>query len=151
MEFGRLHYRQLELEKVQALKRVAGDYNKTFYLSLDAKTEIQWWIDNIDSQIRHIEHGKITFVLTTNASNQGWGAVFDALPSEGAQQCTGGRWTLEEKLEHINVLQLKVGFLGLQSFCSNLSNAYIKMYLDIRHLLYRIFEPPGQHAPSVMR
>ena len=151
VEFGRLHYRQLELEKVQALKRVAADYNKTFYLSLDAKTKIQWWIDNIDSQIRHIEHGKITFILTTNASNQGWGAVFDALPSEGAQQCTGGRWTLEEKLEHINGLELKAGFLGLQSFCSNLSNAHIKMYLDIRHLLCRIFEPPGQHAPSVLR
>ena len=117
VEFGRLHY-------------IAGDYNKTFYLSMDAKTKIQWWIDNIDSQICHIEHGKITFVLTTNASNQGWGAVFDALPSEGAQQCTGGRWTLEEKLEHINRLELKAGFLGLQSFCSNLSNVHIKMYLD---------------------
>ena len=118
-------------EKLQIpFKRVAGDYNKTFYLSLDAKTTIQWWIDNIDSQIRHIEHGKITFILTTNASNQGWGAVFDALPSEGAQQCTGGRWTLEEKLEHINGLELKAGFLGLQSFCSNLSNVHIKMYLD---------------------
>ena len=77
--------------------------------------------------------------------------MFDALPSEGAQQCTGGRWTLEEKLEHINGLQLKAGFLGLQSFCSNLSNAHIKIYLDIIHLLYRIFEPPGQHAPSVLR
>ena len=32
VEFGRLHYRQLELEKVQALKRVVGHYNKTFYL-----------------------------------------------------------------------------------------------------------------------
>ena len=88
------------------MKRVAGDYDQTFYLSGDAKTEIQWWIDNINSQIRHIEHGKITFVLTTDASNQGWGAVFDALPSEGAQQCTGGRWTLEETIEHINGLEL---------------------------------------------
>ena len=41
-----------------------------------------------------------------------------------------GRWTLEEKLEHINGLELKAGFLGLQSFCSNLSNVHIKMYLD---------------------
>ena len=130
VEFGRLHYRQLESEKVQALKRVAGDYDKTFYLSEDAKTEIQWWIDNINSQIRHIEHGKISFLLTTDASNQGWGAVFDAVPSEGAQQCTGGRWTLEEKLQHINGLELKAGFLGLQSLCSNLSNVHIKMYLD---------------------
>ena len=94
VEFGRLHYRQLELEKVQALKRVAGDYDKTFYLSGDAKTEIQWWVENINLQIRHIEHGKITFILTTDVSNQGWGAVFDALPSEGAQQCTAvdGHW-----------------------------------------------------------
>ena len=120
--------------------------------------------------------GKLLLILNTDASNQGWGAVFDALPSEGGQQCTGGRWTLEEKLEHINGLELKAGFLGLQSFCSNRSNVHIRMYLDntcsvaylnhqggmrsvycdklahsIWELFRRIFEPPGRHSVSVLR
>ena len=56
----------------------------------------------------------MTFILNTDASQQGWGAVFDTLPSEGAQQSAEGRWTLEEKLEHINGLELKANFLGLQ-------------------------------------
>ena len=146
VEFGRLHYRHLESEKVQALKRVAGNYDKTFYLSGDAKTEIQWWIDNVDSQIRHIEHGKFAYILTTDASNFGWGAVFEALPSEGAQQSTGGRWTLEEKLEHINGLELKAGLLGLQSFCSNLSNVHIKIFFDNTCAVAYLNHQGGMHS-----
>ena len=146
VEFGRLHNRHLESEKVQALKRVAGNYDKTFYLSGDAKTEIQWWIDNVDSQIRHIEHGKFAYILTTDASNLGWGAVFEALPSEGAQQSTGGRWTLEEKLEHINGLELKAGLLGLQSFCSNLSNVHIKIFFDNTCAVAYLNHQGGMHS-----
>ena len=73
VEFGHLHYRQLELEKVLALKRVAGDYEKHLFLSERAKAEIQWWIVNVNSELRHIEHGKMLFTLSTDASTEGWG------------------------------------------------------------------------------
>ena len=121
VEFGHLHYRQLELEKVLALKRVAGDYEKQFFLSERAKAEIQWWIVNVNSELPHIEHGKMLFTLTTDASTEGWGAVFESI-LDGDPQSTGGRWTLEEKKAHINKLELKAGMLGLQTFCSGIYN-----------------------------
>ena len=107
VEFGRLHYRHLELNKVQALKVAAGDFDKPIVLTDEAKTEIQWWIDHVMSEIRHIDHGPFKYSLTTDASLEGWGAVFESLPVNGDQQSSGGRWTIEEKLDHINVLELK--------------------------------------------
>ena len=129
VEFGHLHYRQLELEKVLALKRVAGDYEKKCFLSERAKAEIQWWSVNVNSELRHIEHGKMLFTLTTDASTEGWGAVFESI-LEGDPQSTGGRWTLEEIKAHINKLELKAGMLGLQTFCSGIYNVHVKIYLD---------------------
>ena len=41
VEFGRLHYRQLELDKVNALKFAAGNFDAAVILSQPAKLEIQ--------------------------------------------------------------------------------------------------------------
>ena len=145
VEFGHLHYRQLELEKVLALKRVAGDYEKKNFLSERAKAEIQWWIVNVNSELRHIEHGKMLFTLTTDASTEGWGAVFESI-LEGDPQSTGGRWTLEEKKAHINKLELKAGMLGLQTFCSGIYNVHVKIYLDNTTAVAYINHMGGSHA-----
>ena len=130
VEFGHLHYRLLEYEKVEALKRVGGDYDKTFFLSDAAKLQIQWWIDFVATESRNIEHGKIAYILTTDASEDGWGAVFADLRCADDQQCTGGRWSPDEGNKHINVLELKAVFLGLKSFCANLSAEHIHILVD---------------------
>ena len=145
VEFGHLHYRQLELEKVLALKRVAGDYEKHFFLSERAKAEIQWWIVNVNSELRHIEHGKMLLTLTTDASTEGWGAVFESI-LEGDPQSTGGRWTLEETKAHINKLELKAGMLGLQTFCSSIYNVHVKIYLDNTTAVAYINHMGGSHS-----
>ena len=46
-KYGPLHYRALELCKINALKRAHGDYTSTMSLSPQAKQELVWWIDNI--------------------------------------------------------------------------------------------------------
>ena len=145
VEFGHLHYRQLELEKVLALKRVAGDYEKHFFLSERAKAEIQWWIVNVNSELRHIEHGKMLFTLTTDASTEVWGAVFESI-LDGDPQSTGGRWTLEEKKAHINKLELKAGMLGLQTFCSGIYKVHVKIYLDNTTAVAYINHMGGSHS-----
>ena len=130
VEFGRLHYRHLELNKVQALKGAAGDFDASIVLTDEAKTEIHWWIDHVMSEIRHVDHGPFVYSLTTDASEEGWGAVFESLPVNGDQQSSGGRWTIEEKLDHINVLELKAGLLGLQTFCANVYSCHVKLNMD---------------------
>ena len=41
VEFGRLHYRFIELDKVQALKVALGDFDKSVVLSEDARSDVK--------------------------------------------------------------------------------------------------------------
>ena len=40
-------YRTLENEKIDALKRNLGDFDARMELSASAKSDLQWWVDNI--------------------------------------------------------------------------------------------------------
>ena len=42
----------------------------------------------------------------------------------------GGRWNEYEKLDHINVLEMKAGLFGLRSFSEALSNTHVKLNMD---------------------
>ena len=61
--------------------------------------------------------------LTTDASMDGWGAVFGT-------RSTGGLWTAQEAKHHINCLELLAVFLGLQAFCHSLHNTHIRLMID---------------------
>ena len=51
-------------------------------LSQMAKTELTWWIENIDMESRPIMFGNPDITITTDASNLGWGAVVMGLKLE---------------------------------------------------------------------
>ena len=61
--------------------------------------------------------------LTTDASNEGWGAVY-------GNQSTGGFWSSAEKNHHINYLELLAAFLGLKAFCSSHRDMHISLKMD---------------------
>ena len=46
------------------------------------------------------------------------------------QQTIGGVWNHEEATLHINWLELKAAFLGLQAFARNLSNVHVHLLMD---------------------
>ena len=89
---------------------------------MTARNEILWWVENTHSQFRNIDHGKYGDFLTTDASKEGWGAVFSTLPDDQGPNSAGGRWTLEEKEQHINILELKAGLMGLNPIDPSLFN-----------------------------
>ena len=62
-------------------------------------------------------------ILTTEASDAGWGAV------QGTQK-TGGLSELEEEAFHINYLELKAVLLGLKSLCATIYNKHIRIQSD---------------------
>ena len=78
VQYAQLHYRTLESEKIHALKVNAGNYESTMTLSQMAKTELTWWIENIDMASRPIMFGNPDITITTDASNLGWGALCNA-------------------------------------------------------------------------
>ena len=48
VQYAQLQYRTLESEKIHVLKVNAGNYESIMTLSQMAKTELTWWIENID-------------------------------------------------------------------------------------------------------
>lgn len=123
VEFGPLHYRTLEKEKILALSRNAGNFDAFMSLSQEAKTELTWWIDHLPFQKRSIDRGNPKIIIVTDSSGMGWGAVCDS-------QEIGGRWTEHERSHHINYLELLAAFYGLRSFCKDKSSVHVQIKSD---------------------
>ena len=110
--YGEAHTEQLEIEKVKALALARGDFDEKMMLSPWARADVQWWLENVGSSGKDILVGKADKVLY----------------SDGGRS-TGGRWAGEEKLQHINVLELKAIEFALKSLC-NEQDKHIKVFTD---------------------
>ena len=73
MEFGRLHYRNLERDKICALSANQGDYDALMQLSPATKEELRWWCDNVGHGYRRIQHASYSHSFQVDASDSGWG------------------------------------------------------------------------------
>ena len=118
-----MHYRHLERKKILALQANKGDYDATMSLSKEARSELYWWVTNVITAFKNIMETNPDLILTTDASNTGWGAV-----CEGQQ--TGRLWSVEEQCSHINSLEIKAVLFGLQSLCSNFTDKHIRIQSD---------------------
>ena len=78
---------------------------------------------NIFIQNRKISHGNPSFIIETDASNLGWGAVL-------GKDKIGGQWTNEEKEKHINYLELLAIDFALHSFREKIKNNHVKVLTD---------------------
>ena len=74
--YGPLHYRQLEKEKEVALVLNKGDFDGRMTLSLSAKSELRWWIENTEFACNVvIHHTQPDITLSSDASKVGWGCA----------------------------------------------------------------------------
>ena len=108
VEYGPLYYRNLEGNKSDALKANKGNFDAPISLTPKAIEELIWWAGNVVVANKAITGDPPDYLLTTDASMTGWGAVLNDIK-------TGGVWLSEERLNHINLLEIKAVFLGLKS------------------------------------
>ena len=123
VEYGKLHYRELEHGKMLALKNVYGNYDASMFITSAMKKELEWWVINLHKQKREISHGTPDLILSCDASLQGWGGVT-------GDQKIGGRWTSDESEKHINFLELLAIFYTLKAFCKIVENKHVKILSD---------------------
>ena len=88
----------------------------------DACVELQWWSNNALNLEKNILIPNPEFVLATDASTLGWGAVF-------GNCSTNGTWSSHEANLHINVLELKAVLYGLKSLV-HVTNTHVKVLSD---------------------
>ena len=120
---AKLYYWNLEAIKTEALRNHGGSYDAVILLSSLAKQDLFWFVSKarLYNGTKLIRPTKV-ITLTTDASLSGWGVVSDVVT-------TNGSWSLEEKSQHINWLELTAIWPGVQCFVLAL-NCYIKVFCD---------------------
>ena len=121
--YGPLHYRYLEHDKTNALQNSHWNFDKHMTLSLAAKEELTWWTTHVLDSNNVISRAGPSHTLTTDASNEGWGAVV-------LHSSTGGLWSAQEKQFHINYLELLAVFLGLQAYFQDHHDTHVRLMID---------------------
>lgn len=110
--YGPLHYRHLELGKIQALQLSDQNFDSPVPITADMKSELGWWIDTLPEASSTVFQGQIDVEIMTDATLENWGA-------KCGTHSTGGAFSLVERsrsLGNINVCELQAVQLGLQAF-----------------------------------
>ena len=106
---ARLQYRYLQLQQISSLKESHSNQQK-IVLDHQSKTELLWWITNLDlCNGRSLIQPPAQVLIQTDASTKGWGATCNGIS-------TGGMWSAQEMKYHINILELLAVKLAIQTF-----------------------------------
>ena len=88
-----------------------------------AREELMWWINSIESASNPITRGDIDVTITSDASKQGLGAAI-------SDTSTGELWTAEEAKEHINFLEMLDVLFASKSFCTLTHGKHVRVMVD---------------------
>lgn len=113
----------LREKKIFPLKKSFSDFEALMKITSNMRKQLNWWSSNIDHQYRVIRHDLPKVTITTDASLLGWGAVL-------GHRSIGGRWSAEERNNHINILEMMAIFQAIKSFILEISNNHIMILCD---------------------
>lgn len=123
LDYGEAHYRRLETEKTEALKKCKGNFEGKMTISFTAQEDIFWWLDNLDNGCRKIRLQEPVTTVITDSSDNGWGAVCET-------DRTRGLWSLEERMLHTNIKETKAVLLGLQVYAKGYVSKTVRCLSD---------------------
>jgi hypothetical protein len=105
--YGQNHYRTLERAKDVALQRSHGNFDAPFVWPRECEDDLKWWIHNAFPVKTTFAPRQPSTTLITDASLQGWGAIW------GEKEIFGA-W--EEQEEQIDELELLTVLLALETW-----------------------------------
>lgn len=122
-QFGPLHFRDVDMDKTEALKANKGNFDKRMTLSDAAHADLKWWVNSAELLYKPISCKQPDVTIYTDASKQGWGGVLDNVS-------IGGQWTPSEAANHINYLEMLAVFFALKAFHAQLSGKHVCIRID---------------------
>lgn len=142
IEYGWLYTKILENRKTIALQLNNEDYNSTLRLSKECLLDLDWWCSHIQTDSCKIKQHNFELEIFSDASRTGWGLVCNNITNHG-------HWTQDEKLFHINYLELLAAFIGLRTFASKLRNREILLRIDNTTAIAYINRMGGTRFPHL--
>ena len=120
--YGKLHYRQLEKDKILALSNSNGIFEHKVHISDKAIDDLDWWIENVHQSKDRLNDLPVDLTIHTDASSKGWGAT------NGTQNICGP-WEGKKIGKHINILELYAAKLAVMEFKS-ITCSHIRIMMD---------------------
>ena len=143
VKFGTLHYSYLERDKIVVLKLYKGNFEKKkkhLSLSVEAKAELQWWVDHVECSYNGISSRNPDITVSSGASLSGWGCECEVTR-------TGGPWLPKESKFHINYLELKAVFFFFFLF-AEFSKTHVLLRMDYSCAVARLSHMCTSHSES---
>ena len=139
-----LHLRALQILLIQTLRNHQFDYNCPVFLNLKSRAELTWWLNNLPKVNGNpVSPPPQDLTILSNALMQGWGATCQG-------KTTNGKWSSQESIQHINLLELKAAFLGLKTFLKNQSHKVVLVTLDNSMAVAYLNNKGGTHSVPLM-
>jgi hypothetical protein len=120
-KYGKAHYRTLEEAKLRALQDAAFDFNASFVWPDECLDDLKWWLSKIPTCSTSFLEPQPTTTIVTDASLEGWGAIWQ-------QNRVYGGWENEEL--RIDELELRAVLGALQTFPVTREHKVIRVRCD---------------------
>ena len=75
VQYGPLFYRNIEIDKNEALHKNKGNFEALMQLSPESREDLSWWVRTLPQAYKQIDLSNLDIEVTTDASKIGWGAV----------------------------------------------------------------------------
>ena len=112
-------------------------------LTQEVREDLSWW--TVESRLlQGVPFGTLPpgLLLFTDASCAGWGAHL-------LDQRASGKWSEEEQMLHINLLEMKAVWLGLQSFQKIVTGHRVTVMCDNSTVVAYVSKQGGTHSRSM--
>lgn len=121
--YGWLYTKSLERAKMLALRDNNNCYKNSMELPVDIKPDLEWWYRKIPTTRKSLQNRDFAMTIFTDASTKGWGGHND-------RDNVFGKWTDQQRLNHINYLELLAVNLALLGLANNLKDCAILLRID---------------------
>lgn len=143
IEYGWLYTK--EFERTKFLNLIDNDnYNKSMIIPEHLQNDIKWWLKGIDKSVHRILTDTYACEIFSDASTTGWGAACET-------ESASGPWSMEERTQHINYLELLAAFLALKVFAKDARNCQILLRIDNSTAISYINRMGGVQYPHLTR
>lgn len=123
IECSMIHIKYIEIDKTSALIKSQGDYESLMTISEATQNDLKWWVKVLPTAFTKLKQDTFDTMLTTDASPTGWGA-------HTKNRITHGFWSQNDRLLHINTLELMAVYNALCSLFKLCRNMHILIRTD---------------------
>ena len=142
--FAPLHYRALQLCFIEGLKN-CHSWDDYIYLKNNSLLDLKWWINCKPENLKPVSiiPFKPDLILHTDASMSGWGSSL----SNG--DFISGKWSPNDKIKHINYLELKAIIFSVNHFINFLKNKSLLIKCDNISSVFYVNKKGGTHSEDL--